>query len=262
MEGRGGERELGVTQSLQVGPGQRNAGHAGGPSAGDALTNDNRNLWSSHAIDLRESRLQKVVRFIAEERPGRMLDLGCGAGEFSVRFVAGGWEVFGLELVASQASRATARGLRAVAGEVTAGLPFRPEAFDLVFAGEIIEHLVDTDGFLAEIRRVLRVDGVLVVTTPNLASFENRLRLLLGRYPEWVDYRVGSSGHVRAYTPRVLKAQLAEHGFRVERHVGNWVPIVPQRFTDDVKWPWLRATGDWWPNLAMAIIVKCRKTPS
>lgn len=232
-----------------------------GVSAWDAVTRDNAEVWSRHAIDLRESRLRKVFKLISEEPWGRLLDIGCGAGEFSRRLRAAGWKVFGLELATGQASRASALGIRTVVGEVSVGLPFRSEELDLVFAGEIIEHLLDTDGFLAEIHRVLKRRGVLVITTPNLASFENRLRLLLGRYPAWVDYRLGSSGHVRAYTPRILRSQLATHGFTVERHVGNWVPIIPQRFVDDVKCPWLRVTGEWWPNLAMAIIMKCRKLP-
>lgn len=231
----------------------------GGAAARHPLIVDNREKWSHRAINLRESRLRKALRLITEEPPGRLLDLGCGAGEFSARLAALGWRVCGLELVEAQAARARTLGLLAVAGEVSGGLPFRAEAFDLVFAGELIEHLIDTDGFLAEIRRLLRPGGVLVLTTPNLASLENRLRLLLGRYPNWVDYRLGSSGHVRAYTPRVLRAQLAGHGFRVERHAGNWIPLIPQRFADDVKYPWLQVTGNWWPSLAMAIILKCRK---
>ncbi|MBI2217749.1 MAG: methyltransferase domain-containing protein [Candidatus Rokubacteria bacterium] len=226
-----------------------------------AAVADNRAVWSRRdAIELRESRLRKVERLIAQDEPGDLLDVGCGAGEFSARCIALGWRVFGLELIVAQATRAAARGVVAVAGEVSGGLPFRSGVFDAVFAGEIIEHLLDTDGFLAEVHRVLRPAGAVVITTPNLASFENRVRLLCGRYPEWVDYRLGSSGHVRAYTPRVLRSQIERHGFRVERHVGNWVPFVPQRWADDVGHPWLSCTGDWWPNLAMAIVMKCRKT--
>ena len=77
-------------------------------------------------------------------------------------------------------------------------LPFEDGAFGAVFAGEIIEHLVDTAGFLAELHRVLAPGGVAVITTPNLASFENRVRMLLGRYPNFVEYELGGDGHVRA----------------------------------------------------------------
>src|SRR5206468_4163719 len=79
---------------------------------------------------------------------------------------------------------------------------------------------------------VLHPGGALIVTTPNLASLENRLRLLLGRYPMWMDVGVNGAGHLRYYTPRMLRHQLARHGLSVERHVGNWVPLLPQRLLD------------------------------
>lgn len=161
----------------------------------------------------------------------------------------------GVELFDQLARKASRRLDGIVRADAGLPLPLRSESFDVVFAGEIIEHLVDTDGFLAEITRVLRPGGTAVVTTPNLASFENRLRLAVGRYPKWVDHRIGGEGHVRAYTPRVLQAQLAEHGLVVTRHVGNWVPVVPQRFADDVRQPWLGRTGRWAPSLSAVTIM-------
>jgi SAM-dependent methyltransferase len=119
---------------------------------------------------------------------------------------------------------------------------------------------LDTDHLLAEMARVLRPDGALVITTPNLASLENRLRLVFGRYPMWMDIGVEGTGHLRYYTPRMLRHQLGRHGLRVERHVGNWVPFVPQRLLDDRRAPWLAVTGDWWPSLAMGILMKARRT--
>jgi len=140
-----------------------------------------------------------------------------------------------------------------------APLPWPAGAFDAVVAAEVLEHVVDTDHLLAEIARVLRPGGALVVTTPNLASLENRVRLLLGRYPMWMDVGVAGTGHLRYYTPRMLRHQLARHGLRVERHLGNWVPLVPQRLLDDRRAPWLAVTGDWWPSLAMGILMKARR---
>src|SRR5436309_14968836 len=120
-------------------------------------------------------------------------------------------------------------------------------------------HVLVTDPLLAEIASVLRPGGALVVTTPNLASLENRVRLLLGRYPMWMDVGVERTGHLRYYTPRMLRHQLGRHGLRVERHVGNWVPLVPQRFLDDRTAPWLGVTGDWFPSLAMGILMTARR---
>jgi 2-polyprenyl-3-methyl-5-hydroxy-6-metoxy-1,4-benzoquinol methylase len=55
--------------------------------------------------------------------------------------------------------------------------------YDLIIAGEIIEHLIDTDHFAVELHRVLKPGGFLILSTPNLASWYSRLRLLRGRVP-------------------------------------------------------------------------------
>lgn len=217
-------------------------------------------VYTAWSPELRESRVHKARALLRQEHPGVLLDLGCSTGAVSAPFIAEGWTVYGLDVATAPLRQARSAGVKAVVGEVGQSLPLATATCDAVLAGEIIEHLVDTDAFLQEVYRVLRPGGALILTTPNLASLENRLRLLLGIYPIWVDYSLGrGEGHVRAYTPRVLKRQLQEHGFMVERHVGNFVPFVPQRFLNDIQAPWLARTGDWLPGLAMDIIVKARR---
>ena len=217
--------------------------------------------YAQHHMDLRESRIRKLLGLLGTERPGRLLDVGCAGGELGALLATRGWRVQGAEAEHALVETARARGVEARAVDLDkASLPWSDAAFDVVVAAEVIEHVIDTDHLLAEIARVLRPGGALVVTTPNLASLENRLRLLLGRYPMWMDVGVEGAGHQRYYTPRMLGHQLAQHGLRVERHVGNWVPLVPQRWLDDRRAPWLAVTGDWWPSLAMGIIMKARRT--
>ena len=230
------------------------------PRAATGITDYSARTWAAHRLELRESRLRKAFELFRGERPGRMLDVGCGHGEFGALLLQAGWSVDGLDLDPAQVASAAGRGLTARVCDLTGGLPFEDARFDALFAGEVIEHLVDTDAFLAEIARVVRPGGFVILTTPNLASFENRVRLLLGIYPIWVNYRLEGMGHVRAYTPGTLRRQLAEHGLNVERHRGNWVPFVPQRFADDVRFPWLAVTGDWLPGWSMDIIFKARRS--
>jgi SAM-dependent methyltransferase len=119
-------------------------------------------------------------------RPGlRVLDLGCGGGEFTAEIAAAGGEAIGAEV--AEAAVALACRLhpdldfRLV--PIDGALPFGDEAFELVWASEVIEHVADTGLWLAEIRRVLVPGGRLLVTTPA----HGRLRLLLGgieRYSE------------------------------------------------------------------------------
>ena len=216
--------------------------------------------YGHHRVDLRESRIRKLLALLDGEPRGRLLDVGCAAGELGVLLAARGWSVAGVDREPALVAAARERGIDARHcdfGQML--LPWPDSAFDAVVLAEVIEHVLDTDHVLTEIVRVLRSGGALVVTTPNLASLENRARLLLGRYPMWMDIRVEGTGHVRYYTPRMLRAHLRRHGFRVEQHVGNWVPFLPQRFLDDRRAPWLAVTGDWFPSLAMGILMRARR---
>ncbi len=219
----------------------------------------NRKIWSGWSFNLRESRYKKVAKLVLEENPGKLLDIGCSSADFSSSFVGLGWDVYGVEIAANKAKEAKAKGIKAVVGDFAKQLPFKDGFFDVVFAGEVIEHVVDTDSFLKEAGRVLKTGGKLILTTPNLTSLENRIRILLGVYPIWVDYRLGGAGHIRGYTPSTLKRQLRQHGFRIERHLGNFVPPISQAFLDDTRFPPLGLTGYVLPCLSQGIIIKARK---
>jgi len=210
--------------------------------------------------ELRESRLKKCQRIIQTLPAGRMLDIGCSTGEWGVYWQHRGWEASGIDIDRKHLEIARRRQIDARLCDLNHDpLPFERCYFDLIFAGEVIEHLIDTDYFLDEVERCLRPGGALLITTPNLASFENRVRILLGMYPKWMNYNLSGSGHVRDYTPRILKKQLREHGLEVSLHTGNWVPFIPQHFLSDLDAPILSVTGDLLPSLAMDIIMLARK---
>jgi hypothetical protein len=73
---------------------------------------------------------------------------------------------------------------------------------------------------LGEIARVVRGNGVLIVSSPNQASLENRVRLLKGKsileMPDEIESAKGVFGHIRLYTPTEMKAALQKLGFRLE----------------------------------------------
>ncbi len=214
----------------------------------------------NYNVEIREGRLKRCFSIMRKLSPGLLLDIGCSDGEWARFWIDKGWQTYGLDLNSECVEIAKKRGVHGVAVDLNKEcLPYDNDFFDLIFAGEIIEHLIDTDGFLKELHRCLKPKGHLLLTTPNLASFENRARILFGRYPVWVDYGLHGSGHLRAYTPRVLKDQLKQNNFTILKHTGNWIPLIPQMFVDDLKFPLLSLTGKIFPSLAMDIIIFARK---
>lgn len=94
-------------------------------------------------------------------------------------------------------------------------IPFENNFFDIIIAGEIIEHIYDTDFFLEEIYRILKPGGKLLLSTPNVASLGRRIMLALGISPilETSPNESDSSGHIRYFTDKTLAELLKKHKF-------------------------------------------------
>jgi 2-polyprenyl-6-hydroxyphenyl methylase/3-demethylubiquinone-9 3-methyltransferase len=169
----------------------------------------------AHAA-LRERFLLERVRRERERggRAPRVLDVGCGEGQFASALIRAGAEVLALDAAPEAARRALARnpGLDVRVADCEAQLPLADASFDVVWAGETIEHIADTAGCVSELRRVLRSGGVLLLSTPAHGAL-TRLRLGLGRraFEAHFDPR---SDHLRFYTRRALYDLLV--GFRFE----------------------------------------------
>lgn len=171
--------------------------------------------------------------------PGTVLDVACGDG--SAAAAAAGTlaahRVVGVDWSQDALRRASAH-LTAVRGELTGhGLPFASGAADAVLFSEVIEHLVDPDAALDELRRVLRPGGHLLLSTPNLAAWYNRALLLAGVQPVFSEVslrgihgRPGSQvvGHLRLYTARALRSMLPAAGFEVVTVAGAPYHDVPR----------------------------------
>lgn len=166
----------------------------------------------------------------------KVLDIGCGDGSFSmlVKDYLTNPELYGVDISEEAVLIALNRGVHAYQVNVDKEtLPFENEFFDGVFCGEVIEHLYDPDHLLDEIYRVLRKKGICVLTTPNLASWYNRIFLLLGYQPLFTEvslrHGVGHPfpflpfGHIRAFTLRALSELARIHKFKIVSKIGTGI---------------------------------------
>jgi 2-polyprenyl-3-methyl-5-hydroxy-6-metoxy-1,4-benzoquinol methylase len=138
--------------------------------------------------------------------PGRrVLDLGCGDGAFAAALLDAGCAVTMADVAEEALRRARARAPQAAAVKLAEGepLPFEEGAFDIVWAGEVLEHVADVVGLLAEVRRVLRWGGRVLVTTP----WHGRLIVATDAH---FDPR---ADHLRFFSARTLRAVLEDAGF-------------------------------------------------
>lgn len=182
---------------------------------------------------IQETKMKIILGMIERQRNGKVLDIGCGDGKISSLIrESTGMDVHGVDISETAVERANKRGIKAKPMDVDKGnLPFSNGSFDAVFCGDLIEHIYDTEKLLDDIRRVLKGDGYVVLSTPNIASWYNRFFLLMGLMPVWVESSLErytgnpfikqGVGHIHAFTKRSLRELLSYKGFSVEKTSGS-----------------------------------------
>ena len=182
----------------------------------------------------------------------RVLDIGCWDGSISLLIKNQGNEVYAFENSREGIKKAQQKGI--IVKEFNLEEREWPDfgfKFDAVFAGEIIEHVFDTDLFLQNIKGILKPKGILVLTTPNVAALGRRLMLLLGINPYLeTTARPHEAGHIRYFTKADLSSLLKENGFHIDTFCSDIV-----NFTASGKY-YSKLIPQIFPALGRSLIVK------
>jgi 2-polyprenyl-3-methyl-5-hydroxy-6-metoxy-1,4-benzoquinol methylase len=159
--------------------------------------------------------------------PGRrVLDLGCRDGALSVAYLDGN-EVVGVDVDREALARAAELGLKTEWADLDEPLGFEDASFDVVVAGELLEHIRSPQALVDEARRVLRPGGTLIGSTPNGFRLKNRLRFAAGRHPE------PDPTHLHLFRPDDVRA-LLQGLDEPELHfvAGRFVPLNARLFAN------------------------------
>lgn len=149
-------------------------------------------------------RLQMATKYFPDTDNLKVLDAGCGEGHLlaELHLKKPHNTYYGVDVTEVALQKALGRCPFATLtlNDVTA-LPFDNNFFDVVIATETLEHIIEYEKAIAELKRVLKPNGVLMVTFPNeiLWTFA---RFLLGRKPLRVP------DHVNSFTPRIMRRSL------------------------------------------------------
>lgn len=158
-----------------------------------------------------------VDEFLGRERlrGAKVLDVGCGLGDFSQRLADLGAEVTACDLGAGLVDRTRARvGCKAVVADaLNLSATFEPESFDIVLSSECIEHTPDPERAVREMMRLVKPGGLLSLSTPNRVWWPVvRLASILKLRP--------FDGFENFSSWRGLRGQMAEVGLDVIREKG------------------------------------------
>jgi ubiquinone/menaquinone biosynthesis C-methylase UbiE len=164
-----------------------------------------------------------ALRKLGSHAGGTLLDVGCGQGQFLAR-AARRFDAHGVDISPERVQRAreVTGSDNVLVGSATA-LPFDDDRFNVVCALDVVEHLDDPARFLAEARRVLRSEGVLLFSTPNTASLGHRRK-------GCESFMYLDPTHVSLLAPERWRELLQAGGFAVVRD-GTDLPWDPPYFT-------------------------------
>jgi SAM-dependent methyltransferase len=192
--------------------------------------------FEHHDINNKERAALGFLR-VAEQLAGgkgRLLDIGAGRGELLRTALQAGWSAIGIEPSANFREYAGKYSGAELREEPVERCGFAPNSFDVVVLLAVLEHLYNPDETIAEIARILRPGGALLLDVPN----ERGLYFLIGnlyqklRGRDWVVNIAPtfSPFHVFGFGPRSLRALLAKHDLRpVHWHVYPGRAMVPTR---------------------------------
>jgi SAM-dependent methyltransferase len=163
-------------------------------ASGTVRVTEDRRRWLERGFAYRADILERF------QKPGKMLDVGCGDGHMIEHLKRRGWDVSGAEMSAAACDYAV-RELKLAPGSIHCGnfleLPLPENSFDLITLYDVLEHMADPAAVIARCRALLRPAGGIFMQAPNFGSAGRRI---FGQW--WIH--LDAPRHVVHFTPASL----------------------------------------------------------
>lgn len=169
-------------------------------------------------------RCRTVFDYLERIKPrGRFLDVGCGNGQFVYWANSRGFQAEGVEVNERTAEYAQLQGLKVFNGFLE-NAPLEHGSFDIVFLGELIEHVTNPRDMIHRCKALLKSDGLLVITTPNIDCLWSRSTLRLFHLFKIPWSSVTPPYHLHQFNSTNLDLLVTSEGFRWEH---EWYLRIP-----------------------------------
>lgn len=173
-----------------------------------------------------------MFSMLPEGENKKLLDVGCGIGTISLELQKKGFHVTGVDFSKVGIEKCLEKGLNATLSDIDKdGLDFPDKSFDVVWAGDVIEHVFDPLFLFEEIARVLKDDGVVLLTVPNNFSLKSRIKIALtGQSLQSGIYKkLRQCKHHTFFSWDLLTYMLDHAKFRIERYNSIIVHAKPNK---------------------------------
>lgn len=161
--------------------------------------------------EMKEKTKGKLIAFsfVPTSKKGKALDVGCRDGYWSQKLMDKGYSVESIDVEPHYAP--------AIKIDVDNGLPYKNESFDLIWCSEVLEHLKDPGLVLAQMSKLLKKNGIIVLTVPNSYFWLMKLFYMTGLKPKQMQ----NLGHRHFFTEDSFRQILPE-----DAHVYGYFPYA------------------------------------
>ena len=171
-------------------------------------TDTQRNLFEKVYHGVRSYSLQKKIRLIDKQTPiGKLLDIGCGTGDFLEVAKKHGWEITGIE-PNKDARDIAAKKTNSLIYDTVALNDFEANSFDVITLWHVLEHLPNLEMHVKLFNHLLKPNGLLIIAVPNYNSFDSK------HYKEfWAAYDVPR--HLWHFSQNSIKSLFGKENLKV-----------------------------------------------
>lgn len=173
-----------------------------------------------------------ILAALEKGRPGKLLDVGCGTGEFISFMKKHGWDVVGIEPAAEACAIANRSGLCAFKLTIEQLMHEHPELlhkFNVVTMLNVLEHVPDPIGFLRSVKKLLAPSGKIIIRVPNdFTEFQQAAQKRLKKKPWWIAI----PDHINYFTLDSLTSVMNSLGFETVYSQGDF-PMELFLFLDE-----------------------------